>query len=288
MYIGLIHLKLYILVMGKILLSVLLLAGISAGAENIVVVGDSHMCGPFGNRMFQDLKSAGHQVKIYCMVSASPKHWINGQRAGNHQCQEMSHSTFTPCGGTGDPPSLQTLLANHPGARMVIALGTNSLWSPNVNSYYSDMASQIRAAGVPCDWIGPPHLDPSKNSRYVEMEANLNGFYSSLKSEVEPTCPVVDSRDITAPGTVGFGTSDGVHRTRSAAEYWADQVVPRLGSGFHTGATRPVFTIPALLQGQQPQPQAPRPSQPETPAPPAPQQQGPRLWYFVDTPGATR
>lgn len=202
---------------------------LSAHADNLLVIGDSHSCGAFGYRLFSNLVQRGHSVTVYCMESSAPKHWINGERPGSKICQEMNQTRFTPCDGTGEPPNLGTLLDRHPGAKVIIALGTNSLSGTSAGVYYEEMVSTIRESGRACDWIGPPNLQPAGRKKAIQtMQSNLPAFYTSLHDVTVPTCNLIDSRGATAPGTEGNATSDGIHRTAAAGTYWADLITTQL------------------------------------------------------------
>ncbi len=227
-------------------LAVFLLSSVAQAAE-ILVIGDSHSCGAFGKRLFENLVSGGDRVTLYCTPSSSPTHWLDGRNPSGHKCQVRSSdaSELADCGGNGATPSLRTLLARHAGARVIVALGTNSLHSSSAGDTYAEMAAQIQSAGRACDWIGPPHLNPaeapsSSRERIRQFESNLNGFYASLASVSSPACALVDSRPATERGTPGYSTSDGVHRGRIAGGAWADRVTPKHAASAENG---PGFVI---------------------------------------------
>ena len=56
--------------------------------------------------------------------------------------------------------------------------------------------------------------------RVAQLERNLAPFYTSLGARVGSHCVLVDSRRVTATGTRGNQTVDGVHRTESAGQAW--------------------------------------------------------------------
>jgi hypothetical protein len=105
------------------------------------------------------------------------------------------------------------------------------------------MARAAKANGNTCDWIGPPHLNPGQSKgfppeRIAKEEKNLNSFYDSMATSVDQSCNVVESREATAPGTPGYETVDGVHRTDSAGKYWSAAIVGQLlGDGGPANAT---------------------------------------------------
>ncbi len=212
----------------SILLSSLLF-GCSAVAANIVVIGDSLSCGSFGQTLYANLAKK-NTVTLYCAVSSAPSHWLSGTNPTHQICQWISpaNPALAPCGGDGKMLTLSSILSVNSDARVIIALGTNSLMSPQVTADYKTMADLVRAHGT-CDWIGPPHLRADQSvgfpvGRVATEEANLAGFYDSLLSAVGTDCSFIDSRASTAPGTVGNETVDGVHRTADAGAYWANQI----------------------------------------------------------------
>ena len=210
--------------------SLSLLLSVSVKAENVVIIGDSLSCGPFGNYLVQELASKKTRVTLYCTVSSSASNWLHGTNPGQ-PCLTMNSDapSFQKCGGTGQVPKMDDLIKTHKDSRFILALGTNSLPETNADGAYGALAKAASVNNTSCDWIGPPHMNPPQakgfSKQHVAMlEKNLPGFYSSLKQKVTPACKLLDSRPMTAHGTPGFQTVDGVHRDSAAGKYWADQV----------------------------------------------------------------
>jgi len=208
---------------------------LGAIAKEIVVVGDSLSCGSFGKHLVLNLVNKGHEVIVYCAVSSAATHWLSGSTPRGQKCEMILSSTGSrrPCGGTGRIPKLASLLQKHRSARFVIALGTNSLMSPAADRSYRKIATMITSSGNACDWIGPPHLNPTQSrgfspSRIIALERNLGGFYRSLASQLSGACHLIDSREATASGTPGNQTIDGVHRNEIGGKYWAGLIVRAL------------------------------------------------------------
>jgi hypothetical protein len=137
--------------------------------------------------------------------------------------------TKVSCGGSGQIPPFSKILADHKGAHFIVAMGTNSLGSPQVDANYKTMINMIKGNGSACEWIGPPHLHPSQHKGFTQgrlesMDKNVNSFYTSLENATEGKCSLIDSRDATAAGTTGNDTVDGVHRSDSAGRYWVEQI----------------------------------------------------------------
>ncbi len=200
----------------------------SLRAEQIVLIGDSHLCGAFGKSLFQNLSKTYDEVSLYCAVSSAPEHWLKGSNPIGQICSQMTtkDSNLSPCIDSGRVPKLEQILTQYPRAKFVVALGTNSLLSPEVSAEYNKLALKITESGNACFWIGPPHLNPSQSKgfpagRIATEEKNLNDFYESLMKAIGTKCKQIDSRDSTSVNTAGNQTVDGVHRTKEAAEYWA-------------------------------------------------------------------
>lgn len=193
-----------------------------AFAEKIVVIGDSLTCGPFGDALFTDLEAQRHQVTLYCAVSSAPSHWLEGKTPKGQRCEMRTPGSTkkVPCPPNGKVPTASSLLAGTPADRVIVALGTNSLYGSSAPRDYAELA-KLAATGRRCTWVGPPQLKH-------DFQKNLNSFYDSLGTRVGSACDLVDSRDATAPGTPGFATTDGIHRTNAAGRAWYDALRSQL------------------------------------------------------------
>lgn len=204
-----------------------------ADAGDILYVGDSLSCTNYGfaPALVKELKrqAQGGQVDLYCAVSSSPTHWIKGvQGPGVGSCMHsVNGGALAKCGGF---PKFSSMLAQRNYSRVVVALGTNSVANSKIDANYNAMAAAIGSRE--CQWIGPPHFDPVKQPKYKKTEAKLNGFYSSMCGAMAiNSCKLVDSRPATQAGTPGAVTADGIHRGNRAGQYWAEKILPELGSG---------------------------------------------------------
>lgn len=202
-------------------------------AASYVVIGDSHSCGGFGQRLLANkFGSAANTVKIYCAVSSAPSHWLTGHAPKDIKCQTSTSTqpAWRDCSTPGGTmPTAAQIISANPGARIVVALGTNSLMSPVVPASYKQLAQLIKQNNRSCVWIGPPHLNPAQSKgfpagRVQILENNLNAFYADLYADVQTSCSMIDSRPLTQPQTPGYQTVDGVHRSSVAGVYWANQI----------------------------------------------------------------
>ena len=220
--------------------------GLTARAAEIIIVGDSLTCGPFGQRLLADLSISNH-VTIFCAVSSRPIHWLKGTSPG-WPCETLvtGDKAFHACLKSGKFPTLDSILKGRKNVEVIVALGTNSLSSPTPEPSYQTMALDIINHGLSCRWIGPPHLRPDqalgktqaqkdKNAAELTLEDNhLVSFYPGLSTLVATSCHLADSRSWTAKGSPGGETDDGTHREGTAKAvasgyYWADNIIQELG-----------------------------------------------------------
>ena len=183
----------------------------------------------------QNIAKSGEDVTLYCTVSSAPSHWVNSINPIGHKCLTMTSAkpTLVFCGGSGIIPPLSSILSSFKNERVIIALGTNSLISEKVDPSYKILMKNIRRNESSCLWIAPPHMNAYQSKgfalgRVAKIEKNLNNFYDSLAESVEKNCPLVESREATAPKTPGNETIDGIHRTESAGKHWADAIMSQL------------------------------------------------------------
>lgn len=216
-----------------ILLALSTLAAETPG-KRVLILGDSHLCGPTGSHLFEALQSRGVSVWLYCGVSSAATHWINATNPGNFKCQTR-HDTdnrLSDCLDKGRYLPLQDILNKGPFDLAIVGLGTNSLLYKQIDKDYVYLAKKISASTTTCRWIGPPHLREDQRRAYgagavAKLESRLDMFYASMKA-IESYCAIIDSRATTAKGLTAGETTDGIHRTNSAGAAWAELVLKQI------------------------------------------------------------
>lgn len=228
----------------------ILFASPFAKARDVLMVGDSLSCGPFGQNLIKQLAQAGNNVTQYCAVSTSARNWI----AGTNQPREIRDkhgrlirrtiwpcektvvsasgtTTKTNCDGSDKVPTFDSLLAKHRNHDVMIALGTNSL-PGKADAYYDQMLKEItKDRTKKCIFVGPPHI------ARPDLEAGVGRFYESISSMTRSNrCQLFDSRPSTQRGTPGYeSASDRLHKTSSAGRYWASQMSPGIANHLKSG-----------------------------------------------------
>src|SRR5665213_3495703 len=181
-----------------LILTALFLSSANSFAKDILLVGDSLTCGPFGGAVVRSLaKDPQNNVTVYCAVGARPGDWINGnlpvRTADKVTKLPTSYYPCKTCTGkscadwyspdplkyknsvpdenflsdcnkadAGKGPVLAEMLNKKPPYdKVIVALGTNTLSrSDKADSSYKQTLDLIGKSGTEsCDWIGPPHFD---------------------------------------------------------------------------------------------------------------------------------
>ncbi|GEM_PF-2890422 len=202
--------------------------------KRVLILGDSHLCGPTGTRLFESMRARGLSVWLYCGVSSAASHWIQGEAPGNFKCQKRNglDSRLSYCQDKGAYIPLQDILNNGPFDLAVVGLGTNSLFYKQIDKDYVELAKKISAHSNSCRWVGPPHLREDQRRGYghgavAKLESRLDMFYASM-TEINSYCSLIDSRPNTLKGLTAGETTDGIHRTHAAGAAWADTILKEI------------------------------------------------------------
>lgn len=214
-----------------ILLSALAPAGAGA-ADTILVVGDSHTAGSFGQKLDDDLRAGpGNRVATYGVCSARPASYFAD---APHSCGFLfrGFDKKAPAkwlggrvykerrpdgeGGTKEvelvkTPELTQLLSDHTPTLTVVALGANIPVS--LDSVVKTLDA-IHAAGSACLWIGPPYIRKTPDAQIDAVYATLRkaGVVKSASHEGSrwSSCRLVDSRAFSYLRYPAAG-GDGMH-----------------------------------------------------------------------------
>lgn len=194
-----------------------LLAG-PAAAATVLFVGDSHSVGPFGWKLDELLRAAGHRTATYASCGSIAQWWVSGKPTPcGYFFRDLDGKTEK--GTKGPTPIFADLLARVKPEAVIVELGANYAGLPSDEFAIrdmGDMAAKIKAAGAACFWVTKPDSrDRTDIPRILGLTAKA----------VSDKCKVFDSTKVTTyPETGG----DGVHYWNAAgtpiAKSWAGKV----------------------------------------------------------------
>lgn len=179
-------------------------------ASTILIIGDSHTVGPFGQKLDELLRNEGASVATYASCGSIAKWWYNGQRTtcGYYERDLAGKKTEATKHIT---PLFSELLRNIKPDHIIIALGTNYVKNLNDDSVKADltvMMNDIRSTGAGCFWILPPDMR--------QFRAELPRLNRLVKAVAGDECRYLESASITRYPDAG---GDGIH-------YWSAEGTP--------------------------------------------------------------
>lgn len=195
---------------GLFFAAALALCAVPADAGTVLFVGDSHSVGPFGWRVDELLREAGHKTATYASCGSIAQWWVTGKATPcGYFFRDLTGRTEK--GQKGPTPIFTDLLAKVKPEAVIVELGANYAGNPSDEfaiKDMGDMAAKIKAAGAACFWVTKP--DSRKN--HDDIPRILELTYKAVAGE----CQVFDSTKVTKyPETGG----DGIH-------YWSPQGTP--------------------------------------------------------------
>lgn len=206
------------------LLPLLLLVSIPAQALNVVLIGDSHSDGTFGEALDQKMRAVpGTTLRTEASCGSILRWWYTGQTTpcGYLGISESGKTTRLEKGPT---PLLRRIIADFVPELAVIELGSNYLRGYPDATLTGDLErlfQDLHANQIKCLWIGPPDMR--------KFRKELPDFIPKLRSLVEKDCEWIDSLSLTRYPDQG---GDGVHyetdALRQTARDWASGVFSKL------------------------------------------------------------
>jgi hypothetical protein len=236
---------------GKFVSLIFTLISLNTYAD-ILIIGDSHTTGPFGQMLHKNLTSklTNEIILTYGHSSSAPIHWMSEKPTKlsggiNHHFSidgnYYSHPSLPNWREKQDSLSLLKLLKNpviHPKWKtkltrevqldtIIIALGANdrnavSDPSGNQTPQYTrrikivqNLLKELGERNIKCIWIAPP----SSPTRSAKVEETTMSY---LSEGIGTTCPIFDSRiyKATSCDKVHFSCPEGYPKAKA----WADEV----------------------------------------------------------------
>ena len=190
----------------------------------VLIIGDSHTVGIYGQEMDKLARSTGATVQTYGVAGSSPSWWFSGTKTkcGFYSNDAEGHKKTAGMGDATPTPNIKELIAKAKPDVVIVSLGANMIASPetSVTSTTKKMADAIEQSGAKLVWVGPP-----KHRKNQENPQQLTNLYNELQSALPKDAKFIDSRPYTYyPKTGG----DGIHfwgkEGMQIAKNWANQV----------------------------------------------------------------
>ncbi len=164
---------------------------IIAEPQKILILGDSHYAGTYGQELDKLLKQSGNIVESYGCVSATAQHYIDG---GKHCIKPIQGSTHNSIQEDYTLSPITQYLSTFSPNIVIISLGGNiesSTSSKDIRvKQISQLVKAITDKNIKCIWVGPP----GKND--IEESKDRDTFYTQLQEALGQTCQLIDSRPL--------------------------------------------------------------------------------------------
>lgn len=185
----------------------------------VLLLGDSHSVGPFGQTLDEELRGRGLRTATYASCGSIAQNWETGKETtcGFFSKTLEGRITQLPRSKT---PLLKNLLTEVKPDYVIVELVTNYALLPNDNFAIRDMrklSTLIKESGARCFWIGAPDMR--------RFRSELPRFQRLIEEAVGGDCEIFDSNAVTEyPATGG----DGIHYWSAVgtpiAKSWAREV----------------------------------------------------------------
>jgi hypothetical protein len=200
--------------------------------KSVLMIGDSHTAGAFGERFDALLRASGATTRSYGTSSSSPDWWVSGKTAAmGNAVREKGWQVFDgkPWNTSRATPKLSDLIkgGDKPDV-LVVAMGANFRGaSPaKLKSEVDDLAVQAQRAGIKLVWIGPP-----RTAKDIGNPKSIQAFDANMKAALGDRGTYVPS----SGHTTHYSGGDGVHyngeKGTALANSWAAGVFSDFAKG---------------------------------------------------------
>ncbi len=219
----------------------------AAAADTILVIGDSHAVGSFGQNLDDVLRRGpGNRVATYAVCASRPLSFLSETpHACGHMFRDFDKKAPAKWlggrvykatisdgkGGTTEvtmvkTPSLAQLLSDHVPTVTVVELGANL---PLTEDSIQKTLELIHKSNSACVWIGPPDMRTPTPSQvdgvYATLRKNKVVEGVTLEAATKDSCLLIDSRSFSYlryPEKGGDGTHYNGGLAPLAAKWGAD------------------------------------------------------------------
>jgi hypothetical protein len=194
-------------------------------STTVLLLGDSHTIGPFGQKLDQLMRAQlTQQLYTYASCGSTADWFLTGKNSlcGTWSSTPKDGSIFNTTGAT---PIAGQLITRFKPKMTIVALGTNyatrDLKNPDqrtaIKNEMSELAKLIRKSGSVCFWVSLPDTKTFKKKQ--------QDIVMLTQESVSSSCTVIDSLKIsnypnTCSDGIHYNCADGIN----AANGWAKKV----------------------------------------------------------------
>lgn len=199
-------------------------AGHIGPGNRVLVIGDSHTAGLYGDELDRQLRARGAQVHTVGSSGASASNFINGRGTtvgyADHGMDGRTQKTASHA-----TPKLEELINQDKPDVIVVNLGANfrGAGAAGIQSQVRSLGEVAKRHNIPIKWVGPPKPAPAR----LNMEA-VQRFDQQMAAAVAPYGEYISS----VPYTPEYSGGDGLHysgtRGKQLAQQWAQGIASNL------------------------------------------------------------
>jgi hypothetical protein len=181
--------------------------------SKVLVIGDSHTAGAFGDELDRLLRAKGAQVHTVGSSGATADNFISGKGTtvgfADHKVNGQTQKT-----AAHPTPKLEDLINEDKPDTILVNLGANfrGAGPSGIKKQVDEIGQIAKKHGIKITWVGPPTTRQDEGNR-----SSLQKFDEDMKAAVAPYGTYVSS----APFTPKYSGGDGVHYSGEAAKQWA-------------------------------------------------------------------
>lgn len=181
--------------------------------SKVLVIGDSHTAGAFGDELDRLLRAKGASVHTVGSSGATADNFITGKGTtvgyADHKANGQTEKTAAHA-----TPRLEDLINEDKPDTIIVNLGANfrGAGPSGIKKQVDEIGQIAKKHGIKITWVGPPTTRQDEGNR-----SSLQKFDEDMKAAVAPYGSYVSS----APFTPKYSGGDGIHYSGEAAKQWA-------------------------------------------------------------------
>lgn len=185
---------------------------IKSGSK-VLVIGDSHTAGAFGDELDRLLRAKGAQVHTVGSSGATADNFVTGKGTtvgfADHKVNGQTEKTSSHA-----TPKLEDLINQDKPDTILVNLGANfrGAGPGGIKKQVDEIGQIAKKHGIKITWVGPPTTRADESNR-----GSLQKFDEDMKAAVAPYGSYLSS----APFTPKYNGGDGVHYSGAEAKQWA-------------------------------------------------------------------